>query len=357
MLIAVVIILIAGIYVVRNQGEKQQYLKELETKLAQAELNINTAQTTGSYDRDTATKLLDEAESLTKEVLNSGYLRGKANEDLIKIANQRDKLDNVSRLENPTVYLDFSTINPTMNALGMIAMGDRRYVYDSNKLYEVILNEIQNPTNIDTDETIRDAAYFEEDEALLFLTKSNRVIEYKDGQFSFMDTEDGAWHSAIDLATYNNRVYLLDPSQKQIWRYNKQRDGFSGANAYLPTDSIDLSKATSFTIDGSIFILNNDGTINKLYGGEDQNLKIQKGPTDLTGSTLIDAEFERFQVFILDPSTNKILIFNKDPRTGDLIYSKQFILENTEPLHNLYVDKESNKVYVVGQTKVYEISY
>lgn len=356
-LVGVVIVLVGGIYLVRHQGQKQQLLEDLEVKLETVEMNINTAKTTGSYDKDAATELLDEAEELALEVLNSGYLRGKANEYLGEIETQRDYLDNVTRIESPTVFVDFATTHPEIKALGIVPFKDRYYVYDYNKLYEIVLGEVQEVLTIDPDEVVVDAVYFEENESILFLTKSNRVIEFKDNQFSFIDTEDGAWHSAVDFEVYNSRIYLLDPTQNQIWRYYQQRDGYSGADGYI-TDGTSVSGSLSLAIDGYAYILQDDGAITKLLSGENSEYQMKNAPTsDLRGAVKVYTEFEMFQVFILDASNSSVLVFNKDSKADNLAYADKYVLEVEEPLKNIYADKETSRLYVISDSKVYELAY
>lgn len=358
-LVAVVLVLLVGIYLVRLQGKKQHLVEELEGKLATVEINLNTARTTGSYDKESATALLDESEEIALDVLNSGYLRGKASEYLKEIDVQRDRLDNVQRLENPTVYADFTTANPTMNALGILPLGAALHVFEYNKLYELLLSQIQAPKTIDANEVVVDGAYFEDRDSLVFLTKSNRVIEYKDGQFSFLDTEDGSWRSGSQIAVYNNRIYLLDSAQGQIWRYPAGREGFGGGNGYLTQAGLDVKGARSLAIDGALYVLTAEGVIRKFVSGEeDTEFDIKKAPTtDLSGATVIYTEFEMFQLFLLDAAGNRVLVFNKDQRSGDLVYSTQYIFENTDELRDIYVDKEDSKLYVLGKSKVYEVGY
>lgn len=358
-LVAVVLVLLVGIYLVRLQGKKQHLVEELESKLTTVETNLNTARTTGSYDKESATALLDESETIALEVLNSGYLRGKASEYLKEIDVQRDRLDNVRRLENPTVYADFTTANPTMNALGIVPLGESLHVFEYNKLYELLLSQIQAPKTIDANEVVVDGAYFEDRDSLVFLTKSNRVIEYVDGQFSFLDTEDGSWRAGSQLAVYNNRIYLLDSAQGQIWRYPAGREGFGGGNGYITQEGVDLKEARSVAIDGALYVLTGEGVIRKFVSGEeDTEFEIKKAPTtDLSGATVIYTEFEMFQVFLLDAAGNRVLVFNKDQRSGDLVYSTQYIFENADELRDIYVDKEDSKLYVLGKSKVYEVAY
>ena len=357
-LVAMVLILLIGIWAVRSQGKKQHYIEGLETKLDEVELNLNTSRTTGAYDKESAKELLDQSEELALEVLNSGYLRGKASEFLTEIELQRDRIDNVRRIENPDVAVDFLPLDPEMNALGIVPMGDSLYVFEHDTLYEIMLDEVQEPKLIDADEVAIDAAYYDDNESLLFLTKAGRVIEYKDGEFSFVDTDDAAWRSGVDIEVYNGRIYLLDPKEGQIWRYYPQRNGFSEADDYVTDTSLALKGARSFAIDGAVYVLDEVGEVHKLFSGEGvDDFNIQKAPaTDLTNATVLFTEFEMFQAYVLDPIGNRIFAYNKDARSGDLVYNGQYILENVEELRDIYVDKETSRMYILGKSKVYVLT-
>lgn len=356
-LIVVVVALLVGTYLVRHQGQKHQYITELETKLETVELNINTAKTTGAYDKETAQVLLDEAEVLALEVLNSGYLRAKASEYLTEIEEQRDYLDNVTRIEVPTVFVDFTAKNSNMNALGILPFDDHFYVYEYNQLYEVILDQIEDPVQIDDEEVVIDASYYEEEDAIMFLTKAGRVIEYADGQFSFVDTADLAWHTGVAIHVYNSRIYILDSVNGQVWKYSPSRDGYGSAEGYI-TDDTDIKGAQSIAIDGTVYVLQDDGTLVQFSSGENTDFLVKKAPAaDLSGATVVHAELDMSQVFVLDPSTSRVLVYIKDARSGDLVYSRQYVFENAEDLRDVYFDKEANRIYVLGKTKVYQIDY
>ena len=64
-----------------------------------------------------------------------------------------------------------------------------------------------------------------------------------------------------------------------------------------------------------------------------------------------------FQTFVLDPARHRVLLYNKDAKSGDLVYSSQFVLDNVEELRDLYADKATNRLYVLGKSKVYVIPY
>lgn len=358
-LVVLVLILLFGIYLVRHQGRKQNYIESLEQKLAQVELNLNTARTKGTYDKDAATALIDESETLSLEVLNSGYLRSKASEYLADIDEQRDRLDHVERVTEPTVLVDFALANPTMNALGLVSLNKTLYAFEHNRLYEIVLDQVQPAKVIDGDEVVVSGTVNDDQGTLVFLTKANRVIQYKDGQFTFLDTSDGAWRSGNDISVYNNRVYLLDGVEGQIWRYPFGRDGFGSASAYLTQEGVTLDGAKSFGVDGSIYVLAGDGTIERFVSGEKvDDFLVRKAPTtDLSGATVLYTEFEMFQVFILDPSRNRVLVFNKDQRSGDLVYASQYVFENVDELRDLYVDKDLNRIYLLGKSKIYTLNF
>lgn len=356
LLVIVIISLFAGIFWVHSNSAREKLQSEFEAQLVLAEDYIAQATTKGAYDKETAVKLLTDAETLALEVLNSGYLRSKASLTLTKVEQTKDRLDGIIRITDPQVLVDLTTKRSTVNALGVVPMKGHLFAYEYNALYEIILDTIQDPLTIDDTEVVTNADYFEDQESIVFVTKSHNVIEYEDGQFSFLDNPDGVFHTADDLTAYNDKVYLLDAASNQIWKYKRLRDAYAAPEAYNIDG--DLSKAVSIAIDSSVYALTSDGEIKKFYGGLVQSLTINRAPIDgFAGATRIYTAYELPQVFVLDPTKNRVLVFLKDAKTGDLTYTSQYVVDNGDTLRDLYYSQEDGKLYVMGQSKVYILNF
>ena len=61
------------------------------------------------------------------------------------------------------------------------------------------------------------------------------------------------------------------------------------------------------------------------------------------------------QIYVLDPATSRVLVYYKDDKTGGATYSIQYIFEDLKDIRDIYVDKDTNKMYLMDASKVYEV--
>lgn len=358
-LIAVILLLTLGIWYAKQKGVEREFILSLDNTLSEVQEDIDTARTQGQYDKEAAGITLSRAEERAREVLDSPY-RAKANLLLQKIEDTKDILDNVTRVSTPKVFVDLSTKRENVAALGLLP-GDKDghlFVFEADGLYELILNEVQDPLTLDDTEIVIAGTYFDDRKSLLFLTKSGKLLEYKDGSINFMDTQDEAFHKAVAVDDWGNRVYLLDSDNNQLWRYSYSgaRDKFSIGEAYNKDG--DLKNAVDLTIDGSIFAIEPNGNIEKIFTGNHQDLVVKKQPfsTPSTASK-IWTDDETSRLFVLDGAASKVYVYlkDKDLTKNELVYSNQYLFDTLGELRDFYVSKEDNKMYVLDATKVYEV--
>ncbi len=353
-IIVVVLVLVIGIWWMKGRAEEQQKIEEYAKVLNEVTEEIGSAETTGQYNKDQAGEMLNHAEERALNVLNSGYHRAKANELLQEISDARDKLDNIIHAE-PRVLGDLSSKRENVSALGLLSLNNTLYAYEYNALYPIVLDEVQDPITIDDNETVVDATVYEDEDSLLFYTKSGKLIEYKDNRVTFLDSDDGQFKNGVDVDAYSNKFYVLDPDENQIWRYSRRRDSFGSAEAW--NVNADIQNGVNMAIDGNIYVLNSDGYITKVYSGNREDFPIKRQPIQaMEAPTKIYTELDMNQIYILEPVNRRVLVYNKDDRTGGATYANQVVFDDVQELRDLYVDKDTNKLYVLDQTKVYEVS-
>lgn len=354
LLVILAVVLVAGVYSLKKRHDDNQRILGLEGKLSEVQEQINLAGTKGTYDKKQAGLILVKAEETALEVLNSGLMGAEARQRLEDIRTQRDQLDNIQRMETPEVLVDLTEKRANVVSLGLIPFDNHFYVFEYNALYEVMLDRVADPLTIDETEVVVSGAYFEDREALVFFTKQHNVIEYKDGRFAFMDTDDPVWHGGTAIEAYGKRIYLLSPEDNQIWRYERKRDKYTGGSGYNQTG--DVSEGVDLAIDSSIYILKKTGEIERHYGGEKQELAIAKAPLEpMRMPVKLYTENGFDFLYVLDQA-GKVLVFRKELDTGNLIYSHQYLFEDLTGLVDLYVDKDTNRLYLLDQSKVYQLS-
>jgi hypothetical protein len=353
-IIVSILVLTAGVFWLKNRASEQQTIDNYTKTLAQVQETAASAETTGQYNKEQAAQMLNQAEKSALEVINSGYLRSKANEMLQMIRDTRDKLDAVVRPE-VKVLADLSQKRPNVSALGLLAQNGNLYAYEYNALYPIILDKVQDPLTIDENETVIGATAYDDKKSLMFFTKSGKVIEYLDNRMSFVTTTDGKFHAGVDVKAYGNKLYILDAAQNQIWRYTRRRDNFDAAESW--NINADIKTGISMAIDGNIYVLGTDGYVTKIFSGNKEDFVVKKQPiSPLTNPTKIYTELDMSQIYILEPSTSRVLVYYKDAKTGGATYSTQYIFEELTDLRDLYVDKDTNKMYLMDGTKVYTVN-
>lgn len=350
----VIFLLLTSIVFLKVNGGKQQLLDSYENTLAAVQEDIDKAYTLGITDKQKATEILTQAEEKTKEILQSGYLRGLASQRMDDIQSIKEKLDSIKKVSEPKLFADLTSAKSDLNSIGLVALANNLAAYEPQGVFEVILSKVETGKTIGGKEEIIDGHFFRDQNSAVFVSKSNKVIEYTEGRFQFMDTQDPAWKNSRDLKSFGNKIYLLDSTGNQIWKYQRSRENYGKAEAYF-ANTVDLSKALDFSIDGSVYLLNQDGSIRRFYGGVEEELAIRKAPlTPLKAPTAIYTEEEMTGLYVLEAAEKRVLVYNKEPRSGHLIYSHQLKFPTLGKIQDMLIDKASNKIYLLAENKIYE---
>ncbi|MFA5247784.1 MAG: hypothetical protein WC415_00860 [Patescibacteria group bacterium] len=147
---------------------------------------------------------------------------------------------------------------------------------------------------------------------------------------------------------YNSRVYLVDKQNSQIYRYNLAEGGFSGQTAWLNA-KIDLANAANIFINGDIYILRQNGQVEKYLKGQKENfpdLPIEEPITE--ASRLIVGERK---VYILEASKKRLAIF--DFATGKLL--NQYIFDKLSNVKDFSANEANKKIYILSGATIYEM--
>ncbi len=109
------------------------------------------------------------------------------------------------------------------------------------------------------------------------------------------------------------------------------------------------------TIDGSVYVLKDDGTLIKLFRGETQPFVIRQAPTGLLkGTTKIFKVADR-NIYLLDPAHARVIVLSDGGATGESSYVKQYSIQGQQigTLKSLYVDPDEAHLYVMDDKHIY----
>lgn len=353
--VGIIILLIGGIWFVRHGQVRNAELLALDGKLQEARQLVSDAESAGQTNKQSAGTLLVAAEAKAKEVLNSSDYRAKALEILSQIQSTRDLLDNIKHIINPPVVVDLSS-QGVSNAIGMVSFKNQLFVYEAQKLYQVVLNKVQKPLEFDANDPIISGSYFDEKDEPIFFSKSGKISEFINGAIRQMTAQEGSFRKGIQITDWGAKIYILDPTSDQVWRYPyvKSKDSFATAEGYKTAG--DVKNGVALTIDSNVYVLNNDGSISRFYGGIKQPLQIDRSPfSAMTSPSRIYTDAEMTQIFVLDGAEGKIYVYYKNPKTQGLDYVQQVVLEGVKDIRDISFDKSTNRLYVLSAKKIYQV--
>ena len=166
---------------------------------------------------------------------------------------------------------------------------------------------------------------------------------------------EGRWETANSINFYVGGLYLLDGVLGQIYKHTSSQDSFAKGEEYISTTTVNLKDAVSFAIDGSIYVLKNNGKVIKLQKSKVQDFSLKNIPKPFDAikePSKIFTDSDTPSLYILDKAQKRILEFDEN---GQFVH--QYALpENFNKISDFSVSIKSRKIWILEQGSVYEIS-
>lgn len=165
------------------------------------------------------------------------------------------------------------------------------------------------------------------------------------------------WNEAGGFGAYLGNFYVLDKKAGQIYKFVPSDAGFSKTNYLASGVSLDFSKAVNLSIDGSIWILFNDGTIVKFTKGKIENFTLSGLDKPFRNPSRIFTNADTDNLYVLDKNNNRIVVIGKDG-----VYQAQYqadILKTATEFEVVEKDPSAgsgqSKIFVLSQEKIWEM--
>lgn len=172
----------------------------------------------------------------------------------------------------------------------------------------------------------------------------NPVLEkYSDVTVNFTNQD----RNIVDAEVFTSRLYTLDAKNNQIFKHLNDGDNFGQGTTWITDSNINVKNAIDMAIDGSIFVLKDNGDIIKLFAGTKTNWV----PTTLENplkATKIFTNENTSILYAVDKENKRIVAFNKE--TGDLI--KQYTSSSFEDLQDVLANDSEKNIYTLSGSKI-----
>jgi len=283
-----------------------------------------------------------------------------AREKVIVLINQKDKnqkeasqlkdsieekLKTISKLEEiaePELFLEIEKNDFIPQKI--IAFKNNLYLFNQFSENVLKINDKKEKNILTINQQFNDAILF--NDYLLFFKKPNQIFFLKNDQFEkdiFLEQPFPDFDFK-NFSSFKSNIYFLDKSG-EIVKYSN----FSNPQKWLLPQTKKESEAKFLTVDGNIWILNNDNSISRYFGGELKetiNLNLFPSPKNFKKILAIGG-----YLYILEPAEKRIILINQNGKLIKQIFSQKF--------NNLldFAISENGKIFwLLNGNIIYQIS-
>jgi len=282
-----------------------------------------------------AQKKYEEGQSLVD--LNKNLARDSFTASLNILEENKSKFSKNSTEEKKVLEL-LKKVNKALTSVSQINSVATKNVDESQS--QLLALEIKNSGS----------NFFTQDDKNIYFLKDGVISSNKkDNKTKTIISSSDLPKNIGGLGVYFGNIYILDKNG-QILKFIAQDNGFSKTNYFSKDTSPNFSKAQSLAIDGSIWILFSDGTIEKFTKGQYESFSLSGLDKPFLNPTRIYTNVDFNNLYILDNDNSRIVVLDKNGS-----YQSQYqtqILKNSKDFEVLEKDK---KTYVLSNTKIYEI--
>lgn len=224
-------------------------------------------------------------------------------------------------------------------------------INSSANAFSVTANEVSSDANVllNTEKSKNVDFVTSDDKYIYFLNDSGVfVIDKKTNKEKQIIKKN--WTDVFGLGVFLGNVYILDKKSSQVLKFVSADGGFSKNDYFASGVSPDLSQAVSMTIDGSIWILLENGTIKRFTKGKPNNFTISSLDKNFSKPTRIFTNASLGRIYILDNGNSRIVVFNKEGA-----YLEQYQTKILKEAKDLEVSEKDKKIFILSQNKIYEI--
>lgn len=363
-IILIAVIAISYNAVAYKKGKQEEKSNQYYTSLFEAAKNSEKeAEIAQMYQEDAkARDLIREALANIEKLSSSGYVTDETESLKKKILAGLDKLELTTRLEDPLKLVDFALNSQNIKTDGIVWSSKKLYAFNSanNGIYtydfakktsEILAVNSQEAGHIKMARPVGNK--------IIFLTDSPGIAVYEPGKseienvpIKFAESEK----EIADLGTFQStsNLYLLAKGDNEIYKHRLVVSGYAKGEKWIKNSGeTNIQNPISLAIDGSIYLLQNDGNdtillfnkgVKKEFASPSLLVPLKKASKIMTSETMDN-------LYILDPENKRVVVMAKN---GKLI--GQFVSDKFDNLIDLAVNPNEKEIYVLNKTSVYEIN-
>ena len=274
------------------------------------------------------------------------------NEYLLKYNEQVEKIRHIKKAENISEISDFSDFNANAEISSIILKNNKLFAIDSKEKLIYILDLKTKLISVIANDDIDflDLKFSHQGENDIYLFNNTNIYKIKETTKEIVKIPlklpaEGAINS---LSIFNKNFYILDKDQGKIYKYKANRTNYP--INWLKAKA-DFASSTDFEVDGNIYVLENNGKINKYFLGSEKDFMMDSVNPEFKNAKKLSLSKKLDFIYIFDPTNYRIAVFKKN---GEFIM--QYYLDNSlENLADFTIDEKEGKIYILNKNKILQI--
>ena len=273
------------------------------------------------------------------------------------------KIQNINNVSGLAKIADFSNLliqaapQNLLYAGGMVYAGDGQ----NDAIFKIDVKQNIVTANYNLDIASSGPLTFPsagQNSAIYYLSGNNIFQMNKNGSSSLLKiTLPSQSTNITGLQAYSDKIYLIDKSLNQIYRYTLGTGSFANKYKWLSQNGSFATSSGIFIDDsGNLFILYSNGLIEKYLKGKKVDLPFDTVSPPITAATrmiaVTNSSNPNYNYFyVLEPSAKRLMIWNSKG-----VYLAQYIFTDLNNIKDFAVNTTDNQIYILAGPAVYQMA-
>lgn len=305
--------------------------------------------------RSDLVSLMNEVTSLEKKFDNNHPGYNQITSFIIQIQSTLDGISSVHELSELPVYKDLRVVSPTFIGSSISSNKESAVILDSQQQFLINLDfasrdakEVVLPADIEA------RAVSTQDSLVYFLGDgiwSLNSSSTEDIPKNLMKADDYLADATV-FSIYSSYLYLLNSSQRAVYRYSLGPSSISGRSTWVSASSgVPFDKITSMVVDGSIWLGTSEGRVIQLKSGSVTPFAMETIPEPTNSNLYLAAHEDLDYLFILEPAQNRIIFVEKS--TGNVV--TQIQNSSLGSANSLIIDQVNNQLLALSGSLLFSV--
>ncbi len=161
------------------------------------------------------------------------------------------------------------------------------------------------------------------------------------------------WKLPVAMDNFNNNLYILDPAANRIHKYQPTANGYEvePIDYFDPSQDVNVSTAIDMAIDGDVFVLLSDSTIEQYRAGKKLRFDIRGLDRPISKATRIYTDVDAESLYVVDDGNDRIVEIDKrGGNEGQFV--RQFLYRGADnffgDIRALWISELDGRLLVLG---------